>query len=286
MSTNDKLDWRRAFNNCPVEFWSNLTKINLNGTTGDNIMHPEIRELTAWLCENTEADIRLSTNGSIRDTEWWSRFADLPRPITVIFGIDGLAGTHEIYRRNTNWQKVIDNAGAFIATGGKAEWQFIVFDHNHQEVDQCRSLAEDLGFSRFFTIYQDRFAEGEIEGIRPYRGDKKDIDVVRIDQKDWTASKISCLSEKIGWLGIYADATVWPCCWIMGWHKVPHKKLAHQLISRHMRQVLKIDFDEISLYNRNLSEILEGDLWQQRWPDSFRSDPNPICRKQCSIYAI
>jgi hypothetical protein len=286
MSTNDKLDWKRAFSNCSKEFWEGLESINLNGTTGDNIMHPEITELTAWLCENSAAKIRLSTNGSIRDTDWWSRFANMPRPVTVVFGIDGLAGTHEIYRRKTSWHKVIDNAKSFISSGGIAEWQFIVFDHNYQEIEDCRALANELGFQKFFTIYQDRFSAEEIEGIRPYRGDMSNIDVVREDQKNWAAPKVSCLSEKTGWLSIYADGTVWPCCWIMGWHRAKHKGLPYQLITKHMEKILKIDFNEISLYNNYLKGILSSDLWQQRWPNSFRSNPNPVCRKQCSIYVI
>ena len=285
MSTNDRLDWQRAFSNCPDVFWQSLTKINLNGTTGDNIMHPEIKDMISWLCKNTTADLRLSTNGSIRSTEWWEDFADLPRPITVIFGIDGLSGTHEIYRRRTNWQKIIDNATSFIKSGGNAEWQFIVFDHNHTEIEECRKIADRLGFSRFFTIYQDRFSEEEIEGIRPYSGDKNHIDVVRQDQKNWSASKVNCRSKQIDWLSLYADATVWPCCWIMGWHRIDRKDLHIQLIKKHMKQILQIDLKEISLYNNTLSDILSSDLWQHRWLDSFESNPNPICRKQCSIYA-
>ena len=46
------------------------------------------------------------------------------------FAIDGLEDTNHIYRRNTDWVKIVQNATAYIAAGGRAEWDFIVFAHN------------------------------------------------------------------------------------------------------------------------------------------------------------
>ena len=48
----------------------------------------------------------------------------------VVFAIDGLQDTLGTYRRNVSFDKVIANASAFIAAGGRAEWDFLVFEHN------------------------------------------------------------------------------------------------------------------------------------------------------------
>jgi hypothetical protein len=295
MKTNDVLDWKTAFNNCPDTFWNNLSNINLNGNTGDNIMHPEIFEMVEWLSSNSNAKIMIHTNGSIRKPEWWSKFGDLlkNKNHSIVFGIDGLANTHEIHRIGTNWQRIIDNATAFIDAGGIAEWQFILFAHNSNEIEECRNISKQLGFSRFFVLHQDRFPGDDKMVtkdfvIEKFKGDLSIVDVNHEGSKDWSKtdfknSCVSCKSQRKGWLAIYADATVWPCCYLMGWHKAKHMGLHYQLVNKHLKNHLKFDSNTINLYSNNLESIISSELWQVTYPSSFTDNPNPICRQQCSV---
>ena len=62
-----------------------------------------------------------------------------------------------LYRRNTSYKKVIDNAKAFIQAGGEAHWQFIVFRHNEHQLKEAKKLSEEMGFKKIDFMYSDRF---------------------------------------------------------------------------------------------------------------------------------
>ena len=207
-----------------------------------------------------------------------------------MFGIDGLEDTHAIYRIGTSYNKIINNAKAFIHGGGRAYWQFIIFDHNAHQVEQAQQLANELGFEKFFVLYQDRFADNAAVPVQRFDKNLKQIKaevVVKETSNDLirrlseSNRDINCRSKQIGWISIYADGTVWPCCWLMGWHRANHQKPA-AVINYHFQKILKLDLDQISLYNNTLDEILNSDLWQKRYPNSFDSKPNPVCIQQCS----
>jgi MoaA/NifB/PqqE/SkfB family radical SAM enzyme len=292
MRTNDVLDWDKVVSNTSLDLWRTVKSINFNGNTGDNLMHPDIFEIISWCVKHSSASINIHTNGSLRSPVWWEKFGSLlSQPQNkVVFGIDGLADTHSIYRIGTDYHKIIENARAFIKGGGRAEWQFIVFEHNAHQIEQAQQLANELGFSRFFVLYQDRFEQESNLPVQRYNQDLKTInaEVVfrsssnsltkRIAESDYN---IKCRSQQIGWISIYADGTVWPCCWLMGWHRSKHQK-QFLVIDYHFKKILGIDFDQINLYNNNLKDIINSDLWQTRYPDSFKNKPNAVCLQQCS----
>ena len=81
--------------------------------------------------------------------EYWTKVGNVLKNLkrhSVIFGIDGLSDTHHIYRRNTKYEDVINNAKAFIAAGGRANWQYIIFDHNKHQTEEAKHIAKELGF--------------------------------------------------------------------------------------------------------------------------------------------
>jgi len=288
MRTNDTLDWHHVVKQVPLHVWQNLKTINFNGTTGDNIMHPDIFNIIEWVVCNTTAEINIHTNGSLRSTSWWQQLGKLlsKHNHSVVFGIDGLEDTHEIYRTNTNWQKIIDNAQAFVQGGGHAHWQFILFEHNAHQIESCKQLSEQLNFEKFFVLRQDRFnlKDQSQAHLQPANLELVPATVTFVE-KDFikpTTGKISCESQREGWISIYADGTVWPCCYLMGWHKATQQKLTYEVVNYHFRNTLAIDFDQINLYTSTLEDIINGDLWQKRYPASFNQSPNLICTQKCS----
>jgi sulfatase maturation enzyme AslB (radical SAM superfamily) len=92
----------------------------------------------------------MHTNGSMKRPEWWAELArTIVRKGYVIFGLDGLEDTNHLYRQGTVWSKIMENVQAFIAAGGRARWDFIVFAHNEHQVEQAEQLSKDMGFEKF-----------------------------------------------------------------------------------------------------------------------------------------
>ena len=141
----------------PAGSLSNIEFISFNGTVGDFVTNIEALEIIQYLHNNSSPMVRklINTNGSARKEEWWRELATIPN-LMVNFGIDGLGDTHDLYRRNTDWQRIIDNASAFIAAGGEAHWVMTIFQHNQHQVDDCAKLASNLGFKQFWARHTDR----------------------------------------------------------------------------------------------------------------------------------
>jgi hypothetical protein len=114
-------------------------------------MHPDFLNIlrdfrrkcpTLWLY--------VHTNGGVHNTEYWKEMAEIIGGYgQVDFNIDGLENTNHLYRRNTDFNKIISNAQSFIGAGGRAVWNYIVFEHNQHQVGQAQELSKTLGFHDF-----------------------------------------------------------------------------------------------------------------------------------------
>lgn len=143
-------------NRLPSEDLINITHYLINGTVGDFITNPQALEIVEYFTQaSPSATILINTNGSARNTEFWTRLGQLHN-VTVNFGIDGLADTHSLYRRNTQWQRIINNATTYIKAGGSAEWTMTIFAHNEHQVEDCQTLSTELGFVKFIGRHSDR----------------------------------------------------------------------------------------------------------------------------------
>ena len=115
------------------------------GNHGDPMMNPDIVEL----CDVGKS-ISVATNGGIGQLEDYELLAK--NGVHITFGIDGLENTNHLYRQGVKWDNLMKRVKAFITAGGQATWQFIKFQHNMDQVDQAKSLSEEMGFVDFFAI--------------------------------------------------------------------------------------------------------------------------------------
>ena len=131
----------------------NLTAVQLCGNYGDPIASTNIISAID-IIKQYASKIQIHTNGSLRNTVWWKNLANQLSTINhdVWFGIDGLEGVHEIYRQGTSYNKIINNAQAFINNGGNATWQFIPYKHNEHQVKDCIRLSQKLKFKQFKLV--------------------------------------------------------------------------------------------------------------------------------------
>lgn len=148
----------------------NLKLINFCGSIDEPTLHPEILDITEYFSKICE--INIASNGSTKNTYFWEKLGSLG--ISVFFGIDGIDQTSlEKYRIGSNFEKIKKNFKSFIRAGGKATWQFIVFDHNEEHLETAKQISKDEGFVNFRTIYSHRI--GSDESKKKIRKGKKYI---------------------------------------------------------------------------------------------------------------
>ena len=103
--------------------------------------------------DSIEQSFRLNTNGSNRTTKWWEEFYDSYDDTKyshgtkniVIFALDGLEDTNEIYRVNSDFKAVFEVMKMGVARGKLIAWQFIPFSHNEHQIAEARKIAKDNG---------------------------------------------------------------------------------------------------------------------------------------------
>ena len=292
---NDQLELDILKTQISPEFWRNLTNIEFNGTTGDCMAHQGILEMLEFITASSNAPITIHTNGGLGTTAKWQALAKiLGSNDKVIFGIDGLEDTHQLYRIGVDFNLVIKHAKAFIDAGGQAHWQYIPFKHNEHQIETARKLSEELGFRRFFlrrsgrfnsTGYLDVFVDGTIS----HRIEQTSISTGMMkesEQRNIKTAEIKCEAVDTNWVAIYADGTVWPCCHLMGQHRTSHFGIS-KLINKKIIEVIG-DYSHIDLHNHTLDAIISSDVFQNKYTNSFTSKhPIPVCLSECgggSIY--
>jgi MoaA/NifB/PqqE/SkfB family radical SAM enzyme len=142
-----------------TELCSRLRQVFFCGSYGDPIMHPDFLDiLRDFRRKNPTLWLYFHTNGGVHDPHYWAEIAKIMAGYGQIdFGIDGLEDTLHFYRRNVKYNKVIANAQAFIQAGGRAQWNFIVFRHNEQQVEEVKQLGQKLGFFNVLIRKTGRF---------------------------------------------------------------------------------------------------------------------------------
>lgn len=134
------------------DFVRGLERIIYCGTNGDPIMAKDCLEIFQYVSDlNPRCEQTVHTNGGVRDAEFWSRMGELSTRANfrVVWSIDGLELTNHIYRRRVHWPVLERNFRAFIASGGRAIWEFLIFSHNEHQVKQAQRLSKEWGFEKF-----------------------------------------------------------------------------------------------------------------------------------------
>lgn len=274
----------------PVTKMKNLKIVRFCGNFGDPLMHPDLDDIINFFHNQ---HIYISTNASLRSEGWWEKLGT-NKNIEVTFCIDGIGSTHEIYRRNTSYKKIIQNAKAFINAGGTAKWQFIVFRHNEHQLDEAKKISDEMGFERIQFIFSDRFDTNDkwkVYDDNNYLYDleksshqttlKKSLDAPD-GEKYWKSllknrGSITCMWSESKKLYIHSDATVYPCC-MLG--SIESGRNLEKLM---LKKLVK-DFKKIDLAHHSLEEIVKSDILQKILPDSIKGDPfhHPVCIEWCN----
>lgn len=268
------------------EFIKQLTNVSMCGRLGDPMVAKDTLKIFKYLRDtNSRIFLNMSTNGSGRNSQYWTDLAKLG--VHVYFALDGLSDTHSIYRIGTDWERIIDNAKTFIAAGGQAHWEMLIFRHNEHQVEDCRILSKKLGFAGFLSKHTNRFkSEGSLnvlnnEGVTIniiYPTTKSNSLIGRIEkQKTEKLPIINCMVKGSSQIYISATGTVNPCCWT---------NIEYDMHT----EINRIDYMDIigvwpNLNKQTLSEIFDSgyfDKIEQTWS----TKPLKVCTKNCGKFNV
>lgn len=295
-------DFRRIFNQRVLDQIKNIT---FCGSFGDPIINSDLIEMCSYVKKNADhIDIRIHTNGSARDINWWKSLSNvLPEKHLITFGIDGLEDTHHLYRIGTTFNKILENARSFINAGGKAEWTFIKFKHNEHQVEAAEKIAKELKFKSFLVKNSIRFSDEPFEvfdknkkvlyTIEPPSDNQVkfvDKDLVKNFQTwfDNTTPDCHVLKNK----EIYIDAfkTMFPCCWVaslfyMYTSKDDFRFPYMQRIEKECNELIDDlgGWDFLSMDQNTVENVINSEAWQTVWDTYWDEKKLLICNKNCGV---
>ncbi len=278
------------------EFIAQLSKIYINGNFGDIVMNRDAIEIVRYFRKyNKLLEISISTNGSARDTKFWTDLAKLNTE--VIFCIDGLEDTHHLYRQNTLFEVVLQNAKTFISAGGNATWKFIPFDHNRHQIAKAKKLAKQLGFKKFSLSDWGRntapvFSKDQqlthVIGV-PKKTDFKELHYSRTNDdvllediiSERTPKTISCQVKKQKSIYISSTGDVYPCCFLGFSPKTYGHGNYHQAANAQFKDMVK----ENNALEFPLEHCIKWfNLVEQSWNvPTFEQGRLVICNDNCGL---
>jgi MoaA/NifB/PqqE/SkfB family radical SAM enzyme len=291
-----------------TEHCQQLRQIFFCGSYGDPIMHPEFLDiLRDFRRKNPTLWIYIHTNGGVHDSNYWAEIAKIMAGYGQIdFGIDGLEDTLHLYRKNVKYNKVIQNAQAFISAGGRAQWNFIVFRHNQHQVERVKELAQEMNFfnvlirktGRFFNhTTVEEMQSWPVAGTKfmlepptdtAYRNNSMlflpDLKKQYLNIKEYfDTTEIKCDSALGKKVAINAEGVVLPCNFFnhnlydARFHNgsLPGANVLSQIDGKNqVRDFLeKYGLDNLNIKHRSLIEIFNNKFWselEESWTNQHR----------------
>lgn len=243
------------------EFVKQLDHVYFSGVYGDPCMHPNLIEFCKYLID-AGIKVKVDSNAGYRKPDFWKTLAELG--VAVNFAVDGLKETNHLYRRNVKWEIVEANMRAFSQAAGKAQWNFIVFEHNEHEIDAAKQFAQELNFDFRVKVTQKfrRFKTWDVmdQGVKQYNINPPTSEEYRhsnIGKRRFTISPappedlakfdnttVKCKSLDRNEIFLNYQGYVLPCCYLGTLH------------GTYADQIKKLDLDKFSLQHHSLSEIV------------------------------
>jgi MoaA/NifB/PqqE/SkfB family radical SAM enzyme len=305
-------DWKKEF--IPKVFdsrFKNLRNVLFCSTHGDPAVAPQSLDAVEHLKTNFNTTVEFYSNASTRNKDWWYNLGKLlqqnidnddyyRRHDIGIFSIDGLEDTNHIYRRQTRWDVIMENAEAFISAGGRARWDFLIFKHNEHQVEEAGNLAIKMGFKQFRLRKTARFnysPDGPDRWpvynrtplgtpqefayyLEPPVNEKfynKEIDKFESLKEKYgsaenyfDAAKISCLyKDHFNRMYVNAYGQVFPCCFISNDVYPGLNKIRQDTIDKVFNKYGK-QFN--SLYQHEWQDILNHEWFASKLEESWDTD--------------
>lgn len=143
----------------PIETMKHIKKFDLCGTWGDPMMNKHIFEICEYIIKESNANIDINTNGSMRSDEWWWKFAVMGGDrLTVTFTIDGSTQEiHSLYRQKTDLDDILSHMETLSMGGAYASVFTVIFKHNQDDLINIAKLSKKHGAKHIIFVISNRF---------------------------------------------------------------------------------------------------------------------------------
>ena len=269
----------------------NLKYVNFCGNYGEPLAAQDLIPIVEYLYDhNPKIHIDVATNGSVRSEDWWWDLLKVihGKKFKVIFGLDGInQEQHVLYRQNTSFDKILDNAEFFIGNGGIADWQYLIFKHNEDTVEQARQMAMEKGFNHFSPVATERFWTGDtfkymfkgkeytLERSTVAPNKKQLMNIQNYSEK----KEINCFAKARQEAYIDCMGYITPCCYL-GMYLYASK--AARSVNFHSQEEMMKMFDSMDIERLKgpLSEVVK-DPWFFELPLMHSELKPERCYKVC-----
>ena len=293
------------------EFIAQLNTMYMCGNLGDPIVARDTLEIFRYFREhNPNMWLSMNTNAGAKNEQWWKELAQVFGKMgAVIFSVDGLRDTNHIYRQGVVWENVERNMRAFINAGGRARWDFLIFEHNQHQVEEAEQLANSWGCEKFIKKKTGRFVDAKTNKKEKHQAkDRRGNDTAELKKPDtkyqnkaltkqevilekygsmdayYDAAPIICKVKKEDSLFITAEGLALPCCWTAGrmykwWHKDPKVEQVWDFIDSAGSK------DAISAKKHGLRAVFDTGIFdniERSWSKSSCADGKlKVCAMKC-----
>lgn len=284
-------DYKRI---APPEFYRNIPTITFTGCYGDALASSNFPEIVEYMV-SIGSTFSTQTNGFLRDNAYYEHLAEVMKGNEnrgLEFAIDGLEDTYNIYRKNSNFNIVMEHVKAFINAGGNARWNVILFDHIAHQKQDIIQRAKDMGFKSmnikkvvrsspmnrnyYKNLYERKYFEEDEFGNL--------LDEYRTYENYTNHCKINCLFKDMGQLYIDHQMSLWPCTIIAG---VPFYQMDNDhLLKKQILDLFKKYGEGFnSLKTKTIDEVLNHPWFQSELESSWCSNLDEgkllTCTKSC-----
>lgn len=293
------------------EFIAQLNTMYMCGNLGDPIVAQDTLEIFKYFRQhNSSMWLSMNTNAGARDEVWWQELTSIfGRMGAVIFSVDGLADTNHIYRQGVVWENVERSMRAFTRAGGRARWDFLIFEHNQHQVDEAREFSKKLGFEKFIAKKTGRFISAKSEKKESHQAvDRKGNNTTELRKPEeqyqnaalkkydkvakkhgtidnyYDQTEIICKVKDEGSLFVTAEGLAMPCCWTAGrmykwWNKDPKVEQVWKFIDAAGGK------DAINAKRHGLKAVLDTGIFediQNSWSKaSVEEGKLKVCAQKC-----
>tara|TARA_B100001094_G_scaffold47222_1_gene42438 strand:+ start:1475 stop:2578 length:1104 start_codon:yes stop_codon:yes gene_type:complete len=295
--------WEKMFDKWSL---SKVYRIDHTPVFGDPLASSIFLDTVEWIAKkNPKIIVSANTNASLRTPNYWKDLGKLMsfnEENYIAFSIDGLEDTNHLYRRMTKWDKIIENAQAFIDAGGKAHWKMIKFEHNKHQIDQARDLAKKMKFATFTVSPNNGGRELEPnDSLKTFQVPSKFKDTEYNSSHsithDWqtqkknmlekfNAKKVNCEWSNLKNAVFFAtNGDIFPCCYTYQRVYMTKRSEANDFIFKTYK---KYGREFINVNTHSLQQILKNEWYGKNLVDSFgqtlQDENNPKlhrCAQKC-----